>query len=146
MENRNGEEVNYYAIILTNFGIAQMYEARNVRLNGRPLINLDIKDIQGRLEFVAVPAHSHHFHGIVARISQGTRTISQIPAISSYTQGFLGGLRNLVGLTITMVLTKPQTPSQSQAVTGRITGVVSDPSDSSREGLTENLSFNFEKF
>ena len=136
MANR---EVHYYTITLVNnTGIAQVYDGRNVRSNGMPLINLNMMHSQGRLEFVAEPARSRYVHGMVARISRG-ESISQIPAVSLYIQGFLGGLRNLVGLTITMVLTNPQMPSQSQAVTGRITGVVPDPSGD--DGPKETVTF-----
>ncbi len=136
--------VHYYTIKLMNSGIAQVYEARNVRSNGLPLINLNMMHSQGRLEFVAVPARSHHFQGIVDRISQGTRTISQIPAVSSYTQAFLGGLKQLVGLTVTMVLTNPQMPSQNQVVSGRITAVVPDPSGD--DGPKETVTFVYGSF
>jgi len=117
-ERTVGPMAKYYVITLKN---ARAYEARDVRLDGLPLTNLNTIVAPGRLEFVALPtARSGPQH--------------------------LAGFKSMCGLDVEVEISYPEIPGRRCTLGGRVISAVVGPArPAPSEPPTETVTFVYER-
>lgn len=105
----------YYDISLKN---TRRYEARDVRLNGMPLIALQTISGPGRLDFVAIPQESG---------------------------GVIGGFKSMSGMDSEVEIVDPAAPGRRRKLHGRVTSAILHPATAHDTHEYEQVTFIFNK-